>query len=281
MMSYHNDDYYKQKLLEEKERLIGQIKNLEDKNYTGLDHSLRESTSELSNYDNHPADQALNTYEREKDLGLRDNEYQLLKQVDDALEQLEEGNYGVCEYCQKKIDPERLEAVPYTTYCRDCREAHDLTANTTDRPIEEDTLAPYGRAFKDDTDNVGFDAEDSWQAVAQYGTSNTPSDVADAVEQADAYIDAAEPIGIVGWEDRITDQGFTTGDEEFGDENILNWQPTTGAEELEDIQALDELEDLRSMEEFEKLEEEMAEVTEDEFKEEMRQGADFEEKFEE
>jgi len=51
MMSYHNDDYYKQKLLEEKERLIGQIKNLEDKNYTGLDHSLRESTSELSNYD--------------------------------------------------------------------------------------------------------------------------------------------------------------------------------------------------------------------------------------
>ncbi|SKA02650.1 TraR/DksA C4-type zinc finger protein [Selenihalanaerobacter shriftii] len=277
---YQDNEHYKRQLLREKQRLLEQIENIDDTNYTGLGHSVRESTSELSNYDNHPADQALNTYEREKDLGLRDNAYQLLKQVEDALEQIESGNYGVCESCGQSINEERLDIMPYTTYCAECREKYDMAFETTDRPVEEDVLEPYGRAFNDNTGDVGFDGEDSWQAVAQYGTSNTPSDVADAVEQADVYIDSNEAHGSVDWTDRVSDQGFTTGDEEFDDENIVSWQPTTGAEELEDIQALDELEDLGEMEEVEKLEEELAEATEDEFKEEMSQGADFEEKFE-
>jgi YteA family regulatory protein len=235
-MGYQSNDYYRDRLLREKDSLLEQIENIDDYNYTGLGHSLKESTSELSSYDNHPADQAPNTFEREKDLGLKDNTFQLLKAVDDALDKIETEEYGICECCGKKINEVRLEVVPYSTYCVDCKTEQELSSDTTDRPVEEDTLAPYGKAFNDDTGNVGFDAEDSWQAVARYGTSNTPSDINDAVKQSETYIDANEKQGTVDWADRVSDQGFTSGDEEFGDENILNWQPTTGQEEVKELE---------------------------------------------
>jgi RNA polymerase-binding transcription factor DksA len=45
-----------------------------------------------------------------------------LKNVKDALEKLEENKYGVCEKCGKKIERERLEAVPEAKYCQQCKD---------------------------------------------------------------------------------------------------------------------------------------------------------------
>ena len=74
---------------------------------------LAESVGELSSYDNHSSDLAAETFEREKDLGLRDNAKIMLMKVNRALEKIENGTYGRCEKCGKSIEEERLEAIPY------------------------------------------------------------------------------------------------------------------------------------------------------------------------
>ena len=60
-------------------------------------------------------------YEREKTLALlrnlEDKEYSLSR----ALSMLDDGIYGKCEICGREIGAERLEALPYTTYCVECK----------------------------------------------------------------------------------------------------------------------------------------------------------------
>lgn len=60
----------------------------------------------------------------EVNLALREDIKQRARQLEEALERLEEGDYGICESCGRPIDPERLEILPRTSLCVDCaREA--------------------------------------------------------------------------------------------------------------------------------------------------------------
>ncbi|HCC68769.1 MAG TPA: transcriptional regulator, TraR/DksA family protein, partial [Nitrospiraceae bacterium] len=45
-----------------------------------------------------------------------------LTKMDESLRKLAEGTYGVCEDCGKEISEERLKALPFAIYCRDCQE---------------------------------------------------------------------------------------------------------------------------------------------------------------
>jgi RNA polymerase-binding protein DksA len=83
--------------------------------------SLTEETGELmsSSADNHLADTASETYEREFDEGLEEDAQEQLREVEAALKRLEDGTYGTCRICGKAIPVERLEAVPWTTLCID------------------------------------------------------------------------------------------------------------------------------------------------------------------
>jgi len=60
---------------------------------------------------------------RELDMLLTDREKQKLKQIDDALERIEENLYGLCEECGVKIPKARLKVVPFAKYCVECKEA--------------------------------------------------------------------------------------------------------------------------------------------------------------
>lgn len=46
-----------------------------------------------------------------------------IARLNDALQRLEDGSYGVCEHCGKPIDRKRLRAVPEATSCVGCQEA--------------------------------------------------------------------------------------------------------------------------------------------------------------
>jgi RNA polymerase-binding protein DksA len=83
--------------------------------------SLTEETGELmsSSADNHLADTASETYEREFDEGLEEDAQDQLREVEAALQRIEDGTYGTCSVCGKQIPVERLEAVPWTTLCID------------------------------------------------------------------------------------------------------------------------------------------------------------------
>jgi DnaK suppressor protein len=61
-------------------------------------------------------------------------EYQTLKDVRDALRRIENGTYGRCVDCGREIAPARLEAVPWTPYCREDQEKHDKERHIEDTP---------------------------------------------------------------------------------------------------------------------------------------------------
>lgn len=48
-----------------------------------------------------------------------------LNKVEAALIRLENGKYGVCAMCNKKISLSRLEAIPYAVFCIDCKTASE------------------------------------------------------------------------------------------------------------------------------------------------------------
>jgi RNA polymerase-binding transcription factor DksA len=189
--------------------------------------ALRESTQELSTYDNHPADIGSETYEREKDAGLREQASYFLREIDNALRKIEEVGesqsrpgvdadsefstgmekpleFGLCERCNAPISKERLTTVPYTRYCVNCQNEEDRRQRDSwlhrwgGRPVEETALyAPFGRSFRDETSEIGFDGEDAWQRVAQFGTSESPSDVPGSSGYGDVFIDSDEDVGVV------------------------------------------------------------------------------------
>jgi YteA family regulatory protein len=157
---------FKKHLLEERENLLGRINFIDGQ---GLNESLEDSISELSTYDNHPADIGTEVFERSKDFALRESAMISVVAVDDALNKINEGTYGVCDVCGKDIALERLEAIPSTTICRDCKEAEEKIPHRDARPAEEDVLAkPFARSFTDGSGNIEYDGEDAWQEVARY-----------------------------------------------------------------------------------------------------------------
>jgi RNA polymerase-binding protein DksA len=76
-----------------------------------------EAVQELSTFDQHPADQGTETFERERDISVLQRVEAQLEEVQAALERIEAGTYGVCELCGRPIGDERLEAMPMARYC--------------------------------------------------------------------------------------------------------------------------------------------------------------------
>lgn len=185
----------KNQLLQMKNDLTQRIEN--NDHYGNEEELAKESVSELSNYDNHPGDLGTELYEREKDIALNDFHEFEIKAIDQALERVEAGTYGICKKCGEPISEERLEALPTTAFCKE----HSLENSTSNnRPLEEEVLnPPYGKFNNDGKDATFYDAEDSWQDVAVYGTSETPSDFSEKgmLNYNEMFIDGDENVGYV------------------------------------------------------------------------------------
>lgn len=72
--------------------------------------------------DSDEADAAFSTDMRERAMWLLHDQRQRLDMIDQALERIENGTYGRCGTCGGSINPERLEALPYTTQCIRCQQ---------------------------------------------------------------------------------------------------------------------------------------------------------------
>ncbi|HEX6310285.1 MAG TPA: conjugal transfer protein TraR [Acidimicrobiia bacterium] len=98
------------------------------------DGSENDETSELSHYDQHPADMGSETFEREKDLSILEQLESELAEIQAALRRIDEGTYGLDEVTGEPIAPERLEAVPTArTNVNDGRSGADRRPERTDR----------------------------------------------------------------------------------------------------------------------------------------------------
>jgi RNA polymerase-binding protein DksA len=109
---------FKTRLLEEGERTRKAIAYLHEENRGTTEDEARELSG---GSDNHLADIATHTYDRELDSTLEESEEVHLAHIEAALKRIDAGTYGICENCGKPIGAERLEAMPWVTLCIDCK----------------------------------------------------------------------------------------------------------------------------------------------------------------
>ena len=101
------------RLLQEEERIEG-LRQAADRLRAGAQEAQER---ELSSADQHPAELATETIERELDSSVLQHAEAELAEVHAALKRLDEGKYGLCEGCGQPISEGRLEAMPATRYC--------------------------------------------------------------------------------------------------------------------------------------------------------------------
>lgn len=86
-----------------------------------LTHTLKGSTAEVktpdeaTGYSQHQADQGTDDFDRTISLEVTSREYHILRQIERALEKIDENTYGICDITGEEIPIARLEAVPYAT----------------------------------------------------------------------------------------------------------------------------------------------------------------------
>jgi RNA polymerase-binding protein DksA len=108
---------FRRQLEEEKARLEHSAGYLDHENAGSLSDELGEVSD--GGADNHLADTATATFDRELDEGLEEGVQQTLRDIEDALRKIEEGSYGTCEVCGEPIGAERLSAIPWARLCID------------------------------------------------------------------------------------------------------------------------------------------------------------------
>lgn len=102
---------FRDKLVLRRESLVGQVEEAE--------MSSRERDTEATQ---DPADMAANAYNKELMVSMSENDRKLLLLIGEALERIEDGEYGECVRCSEPILERRLEAIPWARYCLRCQD---------------------------------------------------------------------------------------------------------------------------------------------------------------
>jgi RNA polymerase-binding protein DksA len=104
---------FRQMLLDKRRTILGDM--------SGMDEAVRtnrqEGTGDLSKIPEHYADVGSDNFEQEFTLGLLESERVLLAEINEALERIDKGTYGVCLGTGRPIDEARLRARPWAKYC--------------------------------------------------------------------------------------------------------------------------------------------------------------------
>ncbi|HEY3051633.1 MAG TPA: TraR/DksA C4-type zinc finger protein [Gaiellaceae bacterium] len=109
-------DRFRELLVEERRRVLDAIEYLHKENPGSIEDETEDET-----LDNHLAETATATLDREIDYTLEENSENVLTSIDGALSRIEEGTYGICVNCERPISEERLAAIPWATQCIDCK----------------------------------------------------------------------------------------------------------------------------------------------------------------
>ncbi|MEH7248514.1 TraR/DksA C4-type zinc finger protein [Neobacillus niacini] len=133
MLSKEEQMYFKKRLLQLKQETMQMVEASEPLSF--------EDYGELTSYDNHFADTATQLEEREKQRGLHDTANNLLEEVNEALERINTGTYGVCVDTGETISYERLKALPYAKRTVEAQKEHEKE-KLTSLPEDQSFLTP-------------------------------------------------------------------------------------------------------------------------------------------
>ncbi|MBM4339735.1 MAG: TraR/DksA family transcriptional regulator [Deltaproteobacteria bacterium] len=100
---------FKKVLLKEREQIVGEVKQT----YTSSQEMGQDGIQDIG-------DEAANIYNKQILLSLNESERMRLQEVDEALDRMATGSYGICEECGELISLKRLEVRPVAKYCVAC-----------------------------------------------------------------------------------------------------------------------------------------------------------------
>lgn len=169
------------------------------------------SPTELSNYDNHPADMGTELFQVEFNNALRVHQEYILNEIHEALNRIEEGTFGKCTLCGKEIGEERLEALPYAEVCIECSVSKKIGPQIVEntRPNEELIWdAPLGRKYlnkREDDENEGLDYLND---LMKYGSSDSPQDLGGYHDYEEFYTNEIDKQGIVDDMDQVSNDEY-------------------------------------------------------------------------
>lgn len=107
----------RERILAERKRIIMELGRIEET----ISDATKEKEGSNQSYSNHLADIGTDYMEQEKNFYYASQEGHYLKALDEALERVERGIYGICEMCTLRIGSQRLEAVPSARQCIKCK----------------------------------------------------------------------------------------------------------------------------------------------------------------
>jgi len=107
-MSELNLDEIKDRLITERDNLLNKLK----------ENDLSIDDSETPD----PVDLAVRNYSKNVMLAVSENDSRQIILINEALERIEDEEYGTCQNCEKEINPKRLDAIPWARYCLNCQE---------------------------------------------------------------------------------------------------------------------------------------------------------------
>jgi len=102
-----------------RQRLLENLLRMEQEN---IRVPPRVANGDQHGSDGELADLASEHFERENSLELYLYEQELLKAIDQALDRIQDGSYGICRVCSRSINPRRLLAVPNAKLCLNCQQ---------------------------------------------------------------------------------------------------------------------------------------------------------------
>jgi DnaK suppressor protein len=103
-------EHFKKNLLTMRGEILNKAKKLKEDSYTLGTDGIQDM-----------ADAASNSYNVDILMSISDNDLSLLKDIDNSLDKIKNGSYGICEECEEKISEKRLEANPVARYCITCK----------------------------------------------------------------------------------------------------------------------------------------------------------------
>ena len=101
-----------------------QLDNMKGKIINDAEQTLTEMTTQTGNIPD-PNDRATFESDRNFELRIRDRERKLMNKIDEALERIDDGSYGICEGCGDEIALKRLEARPVAKFCIECKTSQE------------------------------------------------------------------------------------------------------------------------------------------------------------
>jgi len=109
-------------LIKRRKQIRGTVEALGDKT---IGKNPTSESGDISSMPIHMADVGSDVFEHDLNLNLVENEGVELEDIEEAIEKVKKGAFGLCELCKRAITKERLKAIPYTKLCINCKKKEE------------------------------------------------------------------------------------------------------------------------------------------------------------